>query len=69
MAALTAGVMHSPMGAMAIVLMRPILNTEHILMVLMALAGDLDSAGDLAGDLASAEASDEDLAEEDGGRP
>jgi hypothetical protein len=63
MVALTAGVTHSPMQDMVIVLMRAIPNTEHIPMVLMDLAGDLDSAEAL--DEALAEAS----AEEDGGKP
>jgi hypothetical protein len=58
MAARLAGVMHSPMGAMVIVPMQPILHTEPILMVHMALAEDLAAAEDLA----------EALAEEDGSR-
>jgi hypothetical protein len=62
MVGLTTGVMHNPMGAMVIVPMQPLLHTEPILMVHMALAEDLDEA--LAEALAGAEA----LAEEDGGK-
>lgn len=51
-------------------LMEPVtlLHTPPILMVLMAGAEDLDLAGDLAGAEDLAEALDEDLAGEDGGR-
>jgi hypothetical protein len=58
-------VLHHPMEATTLPT-EPTLPLHHIPMVLMALAGDLAAAEDLAGagDLAAAE----DLAEEDGGR-
>jgi len=66
MAARTAWVMHNPMGAMVIGPMQPLLHTESILMVHMALAEGSDLAGAWAsvGAWASAEA----LAEDDGGK-